>query len=162
MIPNPISLHLFRLRNAPSRSTVNGCKHSQLPFAPVLTTEPTGLIPSLWIWTLVLVASCSHLVGWTLRRYGYSQISMSRTIGIMLTPSMLHSRTLAMDQKLLLELLSHAVFSSRLRRNKETQQRHAKSLKLAERVAKRKVMGQPEISHASAEQLRSREPRTDE
>ena len=66
---------------------------------------------------------------------------------------MLRSRTLAMSQKLLLELLLHAVSSSRKRRNKETQKR----------VAKRKLIGQPEISHASAEQLlKSREPRTDE
>ena len=67
-----------------------------------------------------------------------------------------------MSQKLLLGLLSHAVYSSKKRRNEETQKRHAKSLKLAERVAKRKLMAQPEISHASAEQLKSREPRTDE
>ena len=41
--------------------------------------------------------------------------------------------------------------------------RHAKSLKLADRVTKRKLMAQPEISHAFAEQLlRNREPRTDE
>ena len=34
---------------------------------------------------------------------------------------------------------------------------------LADRVAKRKLMRQPEISHASAEQLlKSKEPRTDE
>ena len=67
-----------------------------------------------------------------------------------------------MSQKLLLELLSHAVYSSRKRRNEETQKRYAKSLKLAERVAKRKLMAQPEISRASVEQLKSREPRTDE
>ena len=161
MIPNPISFHLFPLRNESSRSTVNGWKHSSKhPFAPVLTTEPTGLITSLWVWIRVLGASCIHLVSWTLLRYGCSQISMSRTIGIMLTPSMLHSRTLAMSQKLLLGLLSHGGYSSRKRRNKETQKRQTKSLKLAECVTKRKLMAQPEISRASAEQVKSREPRT--
>ena len=55
------------------------------------------------------------------------------------------------------------MYSSRKRRNRETQKRHAKSLKFADRVAKRKLMAQLEISHAFAEQnLRSREPRTDE
>ena len=121
MIPNPISLHLFLLRNESSRSTIMEWKHAQRPFAPVLTTGQTGLIPSLWIWTLVLGASCSQLVDWTLLRYGCSQISTRRTIGILLTPSMLRSRTLAKSQKLLLELLSHAVYSSWKRRNKETQ-----------------------------------------
>ena len=54
------------------------------------------------------------------------------------------------------------MYSSRKRRNKEIQKRHAKSLKLADSVAERKVMAQPEISHAFAEQiLRSREPSTD-
>ena len=58
--------------------------------------------------------------------------------------------------------VSHAVCLSRKRRNKETQKRHAKSLKLADRVAEREVMAQPEISHAFVEQiLRSRGPRTD-
>ena len=60
-------------------------------------------------------------------------------------------------------LVSHDTYSSRKRRNTETQKRQAKSLKYANRVAKRKLMAQPEISHALAEQLlRSMEPRTDE
>ena len=46
MVPNPMLFHLFPRRNESSRSTVNGWKHPQRPFAPVLTTEPTGLIPS--------------------------------------------------------------------------------------------------------------------
>ena len=59
--------------------------------------------------------------------------------------------------------VSHAVCSSRKRRNRETQQRHAKSLKLGDRAAKRKLMAEPENSHAFAGQLlRNREPRTDE
>ena len=58
--------------------------------------------------------------------------------------------------------VSHVGSPSRKRRNNEIQKRHAKSLGLADSVAERKVMAQPEISHAFAEQiLRSREPRTD-
>ena len=60
-------------------------------------------------------------------------------------------------------LVSHAEWSSRKRRNRETQNRQANSLKLAERLAKRKFLAKPEISHPLAEQLlRDWEPRTDE
>ena len=44
--------------------------------------------------------------------------------------------------------VSHAVCFSRKRHNRETQKRQAMSLKLADRVAKRKLMAQPENSHA--------------
>ena len=40
--------------------------------------------------------------------------------------------------------VSHAVCFSRKRHNRETQKRHAMSLKLADRVSKRKQMAQPE------------------
>ena len=40
-------------------------------------------------------------------------------------------------------LVSHAVCSSRKRRIRETQQRHAKSLKLGDLAAKRMLMAQP-------------------
>ena len=49
--------------------------------------------------------------------------------------------------------VSHAVCFSRKRHNRETQKRQAMSLKLADRVAKRKLMAQPENSHAFAEQM---------
>ena len=59
-------------------------------------------------------------------------------------------------------LVAHAVCSSRKRRDRETQKRQTKSLNLEDRVARRKVMAQPEISHAFAKQmLRSRELSTD-
>ena len=48
------------------------------------------------------------------------------------------------------KIFSHAVYSSRKRRNRETQKRHAKPLKFADRVAKRKLMALLEISHAFA------------
>ena len=45
-------------------------------------------------------------------------------------------------------LVSHAAYSSRQRRNSETQKCQAKSLKHADRLAKSKLMAQPEIGHA--------------
>ena len=48
-------------------------------------------------------------------------------------------------------LVSHTSYSSRKRRNRETQKRQAMSLKHADREEKRKLMAQPEISHAFAD-----------
>ena len=82
-----------------------------------------------------------------------SQISMTLTTGIMLRPSKFHSHTLMKRQNFL--LVSH---SSRKQctpagndANRETQKRHAMSLKQADRVAKQTLMAQSEISHAFAE-----------
>ena len=132
--------------------------------SPVLTTAPTGplAILSFWKWILLMWAPRSHLVGWTLPPFDCSQILMIQTIGtlpetqnIPLPSTREETGTFAGAV-----LVSHAMYSSR--RNRETQQRQAKSLKHADRVAKRKLMAQPEMSHALPKQLlRSRETRTD-
>ena len=151
--PHRISPHLFPLRYRSTRSTIMGWKHPQPPFAPVLTTVLTGPTPSFGKWTLVMGTSGSLLVGWTLLLFGYNQISMSLTTGMMLIPSPLVGAT----------RVSHAVCSNRTPRNRETQKGHAKTVKLADRVAKRKLTAQPEIRYAIAKQvLKNREPRTDE
>ena len=104
-------------------------------------------------------ASRSHLVGWTLPPLGYSQIlTTAETQHIPLPSTCEETGTFAGSVH-----VSHAAYSSRKRRNRETRKRQAKSLKPADREAKRKLLAQREISHVLAEQLpRSREPRTNE
>ena len=102
-----------------------------------------------------------HLVGWALPPLGYSQILTIQTIGTLPRPSASHSQAPCEETGTLAGavLVSHAAYSSRKRRNRETQQHQAKSLKRADRVAKRKLVAQPEISHALA-LPRSRDPPT--
>ena len=78
-------------------------------------------------------------------------------------PSTFYSHTCEEAETLVgVTLVSRAVYSSRKRRIRETQKRQAKSLNLAEKVARRKRMALPENRHAFAKQmLRSREPSTD-
>ena len=59
------------------------------------------------------------------------------------------------------ELVSRATYISRKKRNRETVWRQSKALKKAQREAKRKFVGQPEISHEAAEFiLRNQSART--
>ena len=59
--------------------------------------------------------------------------------------------------------MSRATYISRKKRNLDTVQRQSKALKKAQRVAKRKFVAQPEISHEAAELiLRNQVTRTDE
>ena len=61
------------------------------------------------------------------------------------------------------ELVSRATYISRKKRNRETCWRQCKALESVQREAKRKLVGQPEISHEAEEAvLRGQTPRTDE
>ena len=61
------------------------------------------------------------------------------------------------------ELVSRNTYINSKKRNRETCWRQSKALKRVQREAKRKLVAQPEISHAAAEAiLRSQAPRTDE
>ena len=90
---------------------------------------------------------------------------MTLMAGIMLIPSTLSSRTLVKRQNLFLglHLFRTQCTTAGHDATENLKKRHAKSLLLAERVAKRKLLAQPEISHAFAELLlKNRDTRTDE
>ena len=131
-------------------------KHSQLPSAPVLTTEPDLSNP--------LFVDMDSGVGCVMQSPGELDSSAVRLQSNLDELDDWDNAPLSnpCDESETLVGAALARSVPQQEAAQETQNRHAKSLKLAERVAKRKLMAQPQISHASAEQLKSREPRTDE
>ena len=117
---------------------------SLIPMIPGLTTAPTGpeAIPSFWMWIL-LVESCTQSLG--------GLDTSAARLGHCRDPAHPTPKHLRGDGN-----FRWSSYSSSKRRNQ------ARSLKHADRVAKRKLMAQPEISHALRAVPEEQEFRTDE